>query len=211
MSLDEDQYVQLMESMQDANECCGFGPPQRCYMPDYQLVPDVAWEGCPVSFDQEEADAVAAANAEASEAGEDTKLFYARCPPLGCGRNPGWYVPTVKCEQIVVVGMREFMGGCRYLYPMGKCAQDNAYNKGCGSVAQEWAYERVASMASIALNCVVVNVITTFIACCLCFKRRDEDVLPPEFTKASTGGWLDESKMAKSKTPYLVENMFVNV
>ena len=59
--------------------------------------------------------------------------------------------------------------------------------------------------------CQVINAITTFIACCLCFKRRDDDVLPPEFTKASTGGWLDESKMAKSKTPYLVENMFVNV
>ena len=98
-----------------------------------------------------------------------------------------------------------------YLFPMGECAQTNAYNKGCGRVAQVWAYDRVASQASIVLNLVVINAIATFVACCLCFKRRDEDVLPPEYTKAGTGGWLDETKMAKKKTPYLVDNMFVVV
>ena len=84
------------------------------------------------------------------------------------------YVPTMLCEQIVVVGMKEFMGGCRYNFPMGKCAQNHAFNAGCALVAQKYAFDRVAGMAAIALNLVAVNVITTVVACCLCFKRRDE-------------------------------------
>ena len=115
-------------------------------------------------------------------------------------------MPTTYCEQIVVHGLREYMGGCRYLYPVGKCAQNHAYNKGCAQVAQEWAYTRVASYASLTLNLVAINVISTFIACCLCFKRRDEDVLPPEYTKAMAGVWIEESKIVShAEKPYLVE------
>ena len=63
---------------------------------------------------------------------------------------------------------------------------------------------------SVSAVCQVINAITTFIACCLCFKRRDDDVLPPEFTKAGTSGWIDEAARAgkAKKTPYLVDTMF---
>ena len=128
------------------------------------------WEECPVTFNPEDVEAFDETTLEDGE----LPPFHAKCPPLGCGKNNGWYVPTTYCEQIVVVGMREFMGGCRYLYPMGECAQNHAYNNGCGLIAQQYAHDRVASQASISLNLVVINAIATFVACCLCFKRRDE-------------------------------------
>ena len=36
------------------------------------------------------------------------------------------------------------MGGCRFEFPIGECAMENAYNVGCANVAMEWVYDRIA-------------------------------------------------------------------
>ena len=147
LGIEDEQYVQMMEGWQDTHECCGFGPPQKCFMPLYEAVADTAWEGCPSRFCRERAHFCATHALHCCTAAEwiliaahpcfvipttgpvsfdpddvepidptqpkEERPFHAKCPPLGCGKNDGWYVPTVNCEQIVVVGMREFMGGCR--------------------------------------------------------------------------------------------------
>ena len=87
-----------------------------------------------------------------SRSGAAEEEWTPELPPRMCGKNPGWYVPTMLCEQIVVSGMREYMGGCRYNFPMGKCARNNAYNKGCGQVAQKWAHSRATGMADLSLK-----------------------------------------------------------
>ena len=76
-------------------------------------------------------------------------------------------------------------------------------------MAQQYAEARVQGQASIALNLVVINALSTFIACCLCFKRRDEDVLPPEYTKAMANIYMQEEKgVTHAEAPYLVEARF---
>ena len=80
----------------------------------------------------------------------------------------------------------------------------------CNNFYDRYAFARVEGMASLGLNLVAINAVATFVACCLCFKRRDEDVLPPEYTKAMAGVWLEESRRGVSHTeaPYLVEARF---
>ena len=169
LGIEDEQYVQMMEGWQDTHECCGFGPPQRCYHAPFI---------------------------------EGTMVF----PPQSCGRNPGWYVPTIYCEQIVVKGIVEFMGGCRYQYPIGNiCPAEHPYNRGCALVAQRWVFERVAGKASFILNLVAVNVFATIATCCLCLKRHDDDVLPPAYLASKAGVWFSKDKGpdAEKADPYL--------
>ena len=165
----DEKYIQMMEGWQESNNCCGFGPPQRCYHAPYIA---------------------------------DTRLL----PPQSCGKNPGWYVPTIYCEQIVIKGIIEYMGGCRYQYPVGQeCPAEHPYNKGCALVAQKWVYERVAGKASFVLNLVAANVLATIAACCLCLKRHDDDVLPPAYLASKAGVWFSKDKGpdAEKADPYL--------
>jgi hypothetical protein len=86
----------------------------------------------------------------------------------------------------------EFMGGCRYQFPVGECGAVHSYNRGCALALQRWVYARVAGMASLVLNLVAVNTAATIAACLLCLKRHDDDVLPPpECSRSAAGVWFD--------------------
>ena len=89
-----------MEDMQKNNECCGFGPPQRCFMPKYEAEPDLNWEGCPVTFTEEDEEA---AEAENEGVDKEDQAFHAKCPPRGCGKNDGWPVDLTRNPQDTAV------------------------------------------------------------------------------------------------------------
>ena len=116
---------------------------------------------------------------------------------MRCHTSPG-------CETLK--GIIELMGGCRYQYPIGNiCPAEHPYNRGCALVAQRWVFERVAGKASFILNLVAVNVLATLAACCLCLKRHDDDVLPPEHLASKAGIWYAREKNTSEgkADPYL--------
>ena len=62
-------------------------------MPKYEAEPDMNWEGCPVTFTEEDEKA---AEAENEGADKEDQAFHAKCPPRGCGKNDGWPVDLTR-------------------------------------------------------------------------------------------------------------------
>ncbi|DAZ95852.1 TPA: hypothetical protein N0F65_009126 [Lagenidium giganteum] len=111
---------------------------------------------------------------------DDTRAFPTSHPApmllqqrIKCSDKNGiFYLATKDCSKY---------GRCEYDFPSGTCGQNpvTSSTRGCGSFVFDDLNSQVRAIAVVALAFITFPITFLIFSLCLCFKRRDEDVLPP--------------------------------
>ncbi|KAI9996376.1 hypothetical protein PInf_013803 [Phytophthora infestans] len=91
-----------------------------------------------------------------------------------CSNTAGMYLPTTECQV-----------ACSFALPSGTCGKNPAtgVSRGCAVFVSKQLSTQVQVIAAIALALAVFPIAFIVGSACLCFKRRDQDVIPQiEFT-----------------------------
>lgn len=146
-------YLQTVLQLQDAYECCGFGPPLRCVTNTNPF---------PESFDMSEIDS-------------PWLEIRQEC------RRREWYPETWDCQHIVDPNAVVLeVGGCHYDNPIGECRDLPVMSEtsGCADAMEQILVGKISTLAYALVFMTSLQAVSISIACCYCWKRRATDVLP---------------------------------
>jgi len=178
-------FFQKVIDVQRDGQCCGFGPPQRCYDWDPSFPHNNKFDA---SF------YYTGTSTAAPGSGDWAKYSTVRqicAPPVaGATPNENWY-PSLPlssestsdsepCDQII--DDREVpprYGGCRYDFPLGTCKdlEVGIYN-GCMYALENTMNAELAPPSLVILGLSVFQTLGILAACCFCWKRKQHDTFP---------------------------------
>eukprot|EP00639_Heterosigma_akashiwo_P038168 CAMPEP_0194712414 /NCGR_PEP_ID=MMETSP0296-20130528/4503_1 /TAXON_ID=39354 /ORGANISM="Heterosigma akashiwo, Strain CCMP2393" /LENGTH=312 /DNA_ID=CAMNT_0039610791 /DNA_START=153 /DNA_END=1087 /DNA_ORIENTATION=+ len=147
-------YFKRIVTLQSTGLCCGFGRPMHC-------------EEDTRSFPSE------------LVSGNVWDAYTAQ--RVLCGPSESYYPNTSYCEHYVNPAAANLeVAGCYYDYTLGDCTtadvEDGA--RGCAATLEEYVSGWVRVQAAIVLGLTVFQATAMCMACCMCWKKREDDVLP---------------------------------
>lgn len=149
----DDSYMQDLIDLQRQGACCGFGPPNRCE--------------------------------EDTRPPPEEYLSHGEVQRRECGVQKWWYPAqldkAVECDQIVSLSVVDPVnGGCQFDMAVGDCMDRGItqFSRGCAYQLQAWYASLVSPIGYAGVALTFIPVMAVLSSCCLCFKRKDSDVLP---------------------------------
>ncbi len=113
--------------------------------------------------------------------------------PDFCGQEAGWYPSSAKCTIQLEDNSGLYNAGCPYSLPAGTC-KSLGYNKGCSYSIQVWLQSRLLPKVKTLTLLTLVNLLMGLLQCCLFGKRKENDVLPTEFTNYKAKKYQKENR-----------------
>mmetsp|Transcript_1101 Transcript_1101/g.1444 ORF Transcript_1101/g.1444 Transcript_1101/m.1444 type:complete len:361 (+) Transcript_1101:318-1400(+) len=160
------KYYDRIVNLQKTGLCCGFGRPYSCN-PDNRTFP-----GDLVKYQIDES---------------------WRTQRILCGYERPFYPNTTACNSPVdSTEVGSPIGGCYFDYTLGDCANNDVGidSKGCAATVEETMNSWVSVQAYIAICLTIVQMTSIFMACCMCWKKRDDDVLPGYMQEVASDPYL---------------------
>ena len=161
-------YYKLLSDYEVNGKCCGFGVPLRCK--------DDSSEINSIKYDI------------ISKKVKDVQRYDIFSSSRVCGSTStedeieqSWYLPVKGvCEDISNINQdNNVTYGCRYEYPLGKCAFTTQHDKGCAMTLENSLRSKVVPPCKSLLGfTLLVRLMAVFIAYCMIMKRKREDFIP---------------------------------
>jgi len=177
-----------LEQIEDFAQCCGFGPPVAC---------DGIENGAkfPSEYETEEL------------LGKDMTRRRVTCgDEYDCDQDDSstarycWYPAEAgTCEHFAEGDVANANPlGCRYDWGVGSCLDADAddSSKGCAWYFEDTMNDKIYGHGIAFVSFVVLEVVTVISACCFCWKRKSNDVLPISYIYDEPWDPVKEHKLA---------------
>jgi len=147
-------FYQLMTQLEDANICCGFGPPLRCFNDTDSFPSDRP-----------------TTNIRSDLSSQRWK----------CGLIEYYYPKQSNCMDYSEPNtLPRILGGCEVDMGAGNCVEltTGDTSKGCSLAVETYVATLVAPQSVILVGSSFMNVLCMLICCCMFWKRKEFDVFP---------------------------------
>eukprot|EP00602_Paraphysomonas_sp_CaronLab_P009185 CAMPEP_0185032574 /NCGR_PEP_ID=MMETSP1103-20130426/20746_1 /TAXON_ID=36769 /ORGANISM="Paraphysomonas bandaiensis, Strain Caron Lab Isolate" /LENGTH=366 /DNA_ID=CAMNT_0027568523 /DNA_START=222 /DNA_END=1322 /DNA_ORIENTATION=+ len=149
-----EDFYQIMSTLEDDNLCCGFGPPLRCVNDTRPYPSDRPVDGLRSRM-------------------QDNRLI--------CGQVDGYYRHQKNCIDFFDENtVPKILGGCEYDLGAGSCLDFEVIGDsiGCAAYVEEYVASQVLSNALVVMGSSFIVFLSLLIDCCMYWKRKESDVFP---------------------------------